>query len=43
MMRKSMDITSHVQSGFPFKRKIDEKSGLDGRKKSPALFLKPGF
>ena len=26
--RKTLDITSYVQSGFPIKRKIDEKTGL---------------
>jgi hypothetical protein len=26
--RKTLDITSYVQSGFLFKRKIDEKTGL---------------
>jgi hypothetical protein len=27
--RKTLDITSYVQSGFLFKRKIDEKTGLE--------------
>jgi hypothetical protein len=26
--RKTLDITRYVQSGFPIKRKIDEKTGL---------------
>jgi hypothetical protein len=32
--RKTLDITSCVQSGFLFKRKIDEKTGLEASNES---------
>jgi hypothetical protein len=35
--RKTLNITSYVQSGFPIKRKIDEKTGLESIPKNPHL------